>query len=1056
MNRNSFILFLILFLPLIIQAQVGINDTGANPDPSAMLDISSTDKGLLAPRMNMAEREAITSPAVGLLVYQTDDKTGFYYFDGTEWIWISGKLKATDLITSDLPSEEGCFQLVNDADLAGPRSDHYGFEIAGNYAYLPRYTRRELRILDITDPTNPEQMGELSLGGLPRDVVVSGEYAYVAVESNSSSTQGFLAVVNVSDPANPSLTGSLNFGLGTKPVTVKVSGSFAYLLDIDSNNLRVIDVSDPSNPTLAGTEAVDPLPFRMALNGNYAYVLNLSNGNLRVIDISNPSNPNTVNTVFGVGSLTSIALSGDYMFVTDASDFLFNAYDISDPVNPTLVDNLAIDDPVRVAVSGNYAYVYRYKGGTEIFIDVVDISDPNNLTLVSSFEGPERFYWALITSGNYLFAVDDLGGPSPNSFDVYQIGCQYSLGISPSTGELVASPSNNQILKLMGDTLRLTQGGAVSLSAFMDNTDAQVLSLSGNTLSLTNGGTADLSPFVNTDAQALSLSGNSLSLTNGGSADLSSFLDNTDNQTLNFSGTTLTLSIAGGNTVDLSSLEPDNLGDHVATQNLQLSGNWLSHSGANEGIFITSTGNIGVGTSNTNAPLTVGGNAELRGDNTQFRFRSYGGFGDSFIQAGGIQTNFNAPNSITSFAPANYQMDFFLPAGNNGSTTDVLTLRADGHVGIGTTSPDEELHVIGQFKYVDGNETNGYVLTSNANGVASWQTPPGDDFGNHIATQNLQLSGNWLSHDGDPEGVFVNTNGNVGVGVSSPGAKLEVGGNMRLNSDDAKLIFFSGSSTFSLRNISEIRTNVDPPNSANPLNPADRFMAFRVATNHSGGNAEVMRVRGDGRVGIGTTSPEAFVHMNFPFEGDTSGIRLSTGGNSINSLIYHEDGDLVIRKAARPNQLVLDASGRIGMGIDDPIYPLEMASGARVTGGGVWTNASDSARKYAIRNLGYGLDEVLSMRPTAYFYKSDSSASIGFIAQEIEKIVPEVVSGEEGNKGVAYGLLTSVLVRAVQEQQEIIEAQAARIEALEAEKKAQMKDFEARLQALEASITKTR
>lgn len=114
MNRNSFILFLILFLPLIIQAQVGINDTGANPDPSAMLDISSTDKGLLAPRMNMAEREAITSPAIGLLVYQTDDKTGFYYFDGTEWIWISGKLKATDLITSDLPSEEGCFQLVND------------------------------------------------------------------------------------------------------------------------------------------------------------------------------------------------------------------------------------------------------------------------------------------------------------------------------------------------------------------------------------------------------------------------------------------------------------------------------------------------------------------------------------------------------------------------------------------------------------------------------------------------------------------------------------------------------------------------------------------------------------------------------------------------------------------------------------------------------------------------------------------------------------------------------------------------------------------------------
>ena len=99
---------------MTLWAQVGINATGNDPDPSAMLDVSSTNKGLLAPRMTMAERDAITAPATGLLIYQTDDKTGFYYYDGAEWIWISGKLEATDLISSDLPSEEGCFQLVND------------------------------------------------------------------------------------------------------------------------------------------------------------------------------------------------------------------------------------------------------------------------------------------------------------------------------------------------------------------------------------------------------------------------------------------------------------------------------------------------------------------------------------------------------------------------------------------------------------------------------------------------------------------------------------------------------------------------------------------------------------------------------------------------------------------------------------------------------------------------------------------------------------------------------------------------------------------------------
>jgi septation ring formation regulator EzrA len=57
----------------------------------------------------------------------------------------------------------------------------------------------------------------------------------------------------------------------------------------------------------------------------------------------------------------------------------------------------------------------------------------------------------------------------------------------------------------------------------------------------------------------------------------------------------------------------------------------------------------------------------------------------------------------------------------------------------------------------------------------------------------------------------------------------------------------------------------------------------------------------------------------------------------------------------------------------------------------------------------------------AYRYKADESRSIGFIAQEIETIIPEVVSGQEGGKGVAYGLLTPVIVKGIQEQQKLIE-----------------------------------
>jgi hypothetical protein len=63
------------------QAQIGINTN--TPNSSAQLDITSTDKGLLVPRMTATQRNNIASPATGLLVYQTDGTAGFYYNCGT-------------------------------------------------------------------------------------------------------------------------------------------------------------------------------------------------------------------------------------------------------------------------------------------------------------------------------------------------------------------------------------------------------------------------------------------------------------------------------------------------------------------------------------------------------------------------------------------------------------------------------------------------------------------------------------------------------------------------------------------------------------------------------------------------------------------------------------------------------------------------------------------------------------------------------------------------------------------------------------------------------------
>ncbi len=79
------LLIIILFFSLTIKAQVGIGNT--NPDSSSMLDITSTSKGMLAPRMTTAQRTAITTPANSLLVYDTTLKS-FYYYDTTTTAWV--------------------------------------------------------------------------------------------------------------------------------------------------------------------------------------------------------------------------------------------------------------------------------------------------------------------------------------------------------------------------------------------------------------------------------------------------------------------------------------------------------------------------------------------------------------------------------------------------------------------------------------------------------------------------------------------------------------------------------------------------------------------------------------------------------------------------------------------------------------------------------------------------------------------------------------------------------------------------------------------------------
>ncbi len=74
---------------------VAINEDNSSADASAILDVKSTTKGLLMPRLTQAERNAIATPATGLMIYQIDATAGFYYYNGTAW---------TAVVTPFLPS----------------------------------------------------------------------------------------------------------------------------------------------------------------------------------------------------------------------------------------------------------------------------------------------------------------------------------------------------------------------------------------------------------------------------------------------------------------------------------------------------------------------------------------------------------------------------------------------------------------------------------------------------------------------------------------------------------------------------------------------------------------------------------------------------------------------------------------------------------------------------------------------------------------------------------------------------------------------------------------
>lgn len=110
---------------------------------------------------------------------------------------------------------------------------------------------------------------------------------------------------------------------------------------------------------------------------------------------------------------------------------------------------------------------------------------------------------------------------------------------------------------------------------------------------------------------------------------------------------------------------------------------------------------------------------------------------------------------------------------------------------------------------------------------------------------------------------------------------------------------------------------------------------------------------------------------------------------------------------------------RAGQGID--FYITNATVLASLSAAGVWTNASDARYKENIRPVNYGLAEVMQLQPRAYNMIDSKQEQIGFIAQEVQGILPELVETKtnsitnEERLTLSYGQISAVLVKAIQE-----------------------------------------